>query len=305
LPLAPDFNLVPVVLSCDAETPLAASFVTPKASGTDTANTLTFLSRFRQQTWLVRGRNNVSVWSHFAQRIPVAVTKALPFAVSVAQPAAPLCRDGAQTLDVELQRSEGFTQPVSVYTLYDPPGVSSNRSIQVPEGQSKAAIPITANGQAWTRGWPVAVVAEANLNGRVYASTEFVTLTVAEAYFDVAVPTVTTRAGEAVDLVATLTHRTPFEGKATLEAVGLPAGVTAEPVEVVAGASDAKFRLTLAPEAKVGRHAGLGVRVRLQANGGTVEYRHGYAELRIDPAPAKEAPQQTAQQGAPQGDKAS
>lgn len=304
-PLAADFNLVPVVLRCDPETPLAASLATPKVAATDTANPVSLVSRFRQQTWLVRGRNNVSVWSHFAQRAPVAVTKALPFTVAVAQPPAPLCRDGALPIEVELQRAEGFTQPVSVYTLYDPPGVSSNRSIQVPEGQTKASIPLTANSQAWTRGWPIAVVAEANINGRVYGSSAFVTLQVAEAYFDVAVPTVTTRAAEPVDLVVTLAHRTPFDGKATLEVVGLPAGVTAEPVEVVTVATDAKFRLMLGPEAKVGRHGGIGVRVRLVANGGTVEYRHGYAELRIDPAPAKEAPQQTAQQVATQGENAS
>jgi hypothetical protein len=44
-------------------------------------------------------------------------------------------------------------------------------------------------------------------------------------------------------------------------------------------------------DARIGPNPGVGVRVRLQVSGEQVEYRHGYAELRIDPAPTKTAQQ--------------
>ncbi|TWT98187.1 hypothetical protein Pla108_23440 [Botrimarina colliarenosi] len=298
-PLAGDYNLVPVVLTAEAEAPLAASLSPITVRRTATESPQTIETKFQQQNWLVRGRNNVSVWSHYTDRAPVAVTQRLPFSITVDQPKAPLCRNGSTNFKVRAERDEGFDQPIRVYTLHHTPGVSSNRSLSIPKGEAEAAIPVTANGNAKTGSWPMVVVAEANLAGRVYASSPFITLTVAEPYFDLAVPTLTTRQGEGVEMVVPLSHSTPFEGPATLELVGLPPGVTAEPVEALAGAESATFRIAVPADAKPGRHHGVGVRVRLPVEGERVEYRQGYSELRIDPAETKTAARPAAEGGRP------
>ena len=54
-------------------------------------------------------------------------------------------------------------------------------------------------------------------------------------------PTLTVTPGEEAELVVTLSHRRPFEGKAELELVRLPPGVTASPVEVEAGSKSARL----------------------------------------------------------------
>ena len=43
-----------------------------------------------------------------------------------------------------------------------------------------------------------------------------------------------------------------FVGEITLTTVGLPAGVTAAPVKILANTNEAKVMLTIAPTAKVG-----------------------------------------------------
>ncbi|QDV79416.1 pre-peptidase C-terminal domain-containing protein [Botrimarina mediterranea] len=295
-PLPADYNQLPVVFSAASEAPLAGTLTSVTASFTQPENQPPLETRFRQQTWMVRGRNNVSVWSHYANHAAVAVTKRLPFTITVDQPQAPLVRDGNMVLRVHARRDEGFDQAIRVYTLHHTPGVSTNRSLSIPQGQNDVDIPVTANGQARTGAWPTVVVADTGVDGRVFASSPFVTLNVAEAYFDLSVPTVTTKQGEPVEMTVALSHRTPFEGNATLELVGLPPGVTADPVEVAAGAESAKFAIDVPLDARIGPNPGVGVRVRLMVKGEQVEYRHGYAEFRIDPAPTKTA-KQTASAG--------
>jgi hypothetical protein len=290
-PLPADYNQLPVVFTAAPDAPLAGTLTSITASFTQPENQPPLETRFRQQTWMVRGRNNVSVWSHFANHAAVAVTKKLPFSITVDQPQAPLVRDGNMVLKVHAQRDAGFDQAIRVYTLHHTPGVSTNRSLSIPQGQNDIDIPVTANGQASVGAWPTVVVADTGVDGRVFASSPFVSLNVAEAYFDLSVPTVTTKQGEPVEMIVALSHRTPFEGKATLELVGLPPGVTAAPVEVAAGAESAKFAITVPLDARIGPNPGVGVRVRLTVKGEQVEYRHGYSELRIDPAPTKTAQQ--------------
>lgn len=292
-PLAGNYNRVPVIFSATAESPLAAALSSVTATLEEGSQPVE--SRFSQQTWLVRGRNNVPVWSHFADRAPVAVTQEVPFSITLAEPKAPLCKNGSTELRVTAERGEGFDQAISVKMLYHSPGVSSNQSRQIKQGETVATIPTTANGNARTGDWPIAVVGETNLDGRVYVSTQFVTLNVAEAYFDVAVPSITAKQGDSTELVVTLTPRTEFEGAAKLELVGLPPGVSAEPIEVVSGAENAAFQLRITKDARVGRHRGVGCRVRLEVGGEPVVYRHAYSELCVDPVAQPEPAGETAQ----------
>lgn len=284
--LAANYNLVPVVFEANADAELASSLSPVEASPAETGGGAMVESRFSQQTWLVRGRNNRAVWSHFAERVAVGVTEPLPFRVSLAQPKAPLCKNGSTELRVTAERDEGFDKPIAVRMLYHSPGVSSNRSRKIEAGKTAATIPVTANGKARTGEWDVVVIGEANVNGRVYASTEFVTLRVAEAYFDVGVPRVTVRQGGSAELVATLAHREPFDGAARLELVGLPPGVRSTPIDVAAGDASAAFQLQADADAKPGVHRGVGCRVRLTVDGETVAYRHAYSDLQVDPAEA-------------------
>lgn len=283
-PLAKDYNRVPVVLSATPDAELAATLSPLSAHKSGTENPEAIETRFEQQTWFVRGRNNRPVWSHFAKRAPVAVTQRVPFKLSLRQPKAPLCQNGSIDLTVTAKRDEGFDKSIAVRMLYHSPGVSSNRSRTIRKDATEASIPVTANGKARLGEWPIVVVGEVNLGGRVYTSTQFVQLEVKDAYFDLALPTATGKQGESIEWTAKLSPRHDFAGPAILRLVGLPPGASAEPVEIETGAESAAFQVKLAKDAKPGRHRGVGCRVELLVEEEPVTYRQAYAELRIDPA---------------------
>lgn len=282
IPLAADYNRIPVVLSAAADAPLAGGLVRLSTNHEQAA------SRFEQQTWLVRGRNNVPVWSYFGDRWPVAVTKPLPFRLTIAQPKSPLVRSGSKQLQITAERDEGFTAPIKVRTLYDPPGVSSNRSQSIAENATEVAIPTTAAGNARLGEWPIAVVGEANVGGRVIAATQFVTLRVAEPYLALQFPTVATIQGEPVEFIVPVEVKTPFEGPAQVQLLGLPPGVTTEPAEINKESKQVVFPLQVAADARVGRHERLFCQITVTEQGEPVPHTIGYGKLHIDPPPPPE-----------------
>jgi hypothetical protein len=256
------------------------------------------LSRFRQQTWLVRGTNNRPVWNHFADRAAVAVIDPAPFRVVIAQPAAPLVRGGSKGLRVSIERDEGFDDAVAVKMLYNPPGVSSNASIVIPKGKSEAVVPFTAGGSAALREWKLVALGQANVNGRVSVASPYATLTVAEPLVAMTFATTSTEQGASLDYPAAVEVQTPFEGMAKAELLGLPPGVTAEPIEFDAQTTTITFKLAVAADARVGRHKQIVCRVTVPVAGEPVVHGLGANELRIDPAPAKAVSGETPRKGA-------
>lgn len=288
LPLAADYNRVPVVFEAADDAPLAASLSPIEVKHEDPK--WSFDGRFRQQTWLIRGRNNRPVWDHWARRLAVAATEAVPFAIRLVEPKSPLVQNGSKELRVVAEREEGFEGAIAIRPVYNPPGVSSNNSRRINKGESEAVIPITANGRAWAREWDVAVRGEANIDGRVVVSTQFVKLRVAEPYVALQFPTAAVEQGAELDYVVGVKQQTPFEGSAQVELLGLPPGVTADPQEIDAGSEKVAFRLKAAPDARTGVHKQLFCRVVVTENEEPVVHNIYRGQLRVDkPATTQQA----------------
>lgn len=295
--LAGDYNRVPVLLRATPDAPLAGQLTAVTAELTDKSQPI--LNRFRQQTWLIRGSNNVNVWSHYANQGAVAVAQPLPFSVKIVEPKSPLVQSGSKDLKVIAEKKDGFDGRIAVRLLYDLPGLSSHQGIGIEPGQTEAVIPLTTNPQAWTRDWKILVVAEADVNGTVRTASEFVTLKVAPQYLAMAYPTAATEQGKHLDYAVALTQTTPFNGPAKVELVGLPPGVTTQPQEITKDSTEVKFPLQVAADARVGHHKQLYCVVTIMENDEPVVHTIGTGELRIDaPLP----PPQTAQEGTPSGE---
>jgi hypothetical protein len=295
--LTADYNRVPVLLRATAEAPLVGQLTTVTAELTDKSQPL--LSRFRQQTWLIRGSNNVNVWSHYAKEGAVAVAQPLPFSIKIVEPKTPLVQSGSKDLRVVAEKQEGFDGRIAVRMLYDPPGLSSHQGIGIEPGQTEAVIPLTTNPQAWARDWKIIVVAEADVNSTVRTASEFATLKIAPQYLAMAYPTAATEQGKNLDYAIAITQTTPFNGAAKVELVGLPPGVTTTPQEITKDSTEVKFPLQVAADARVGHHKQLYCVVTITENEEPVIHTIGTGELRIDaPLP----PPQTAQDGAPSGE---
>jgi hypothetical protein len=217
-------------------------------------------------------------------------------------------------LKVVAQRKEGFTAPIGLRMLYDPPGVSSSREIVIPEGQNEAAIPVTANGKAEINAWPIAVLGEPvapddgqqNRGSRrrrgtgVVVSTQLARLEIAEAFVGFAFQATAVEQGRETEFVVKVDPSKPFEGEATVELLGLPFEATAEPLKMTHETSELAFKIKTTAKSPVGRHKTLLCRATILVGGEPVVHNLGSGELRIDaPLPAKPASPATAKDAAP------
>ncbi|MBX7167411.1 MAG: PPC domain-containing protein [Pirellulales bacterium] len=290
-------TIVPVLLTAADDAAMAGGLVDVVGRPTD-ANLQSVEGHLVQMTSLVRGQNNIHVWQHPTYRLATAVTEAAPFKLEIVQPQVPLVRDGNMNLKIVATRAEGFTAPISVYLLYAPSGVGAAGGIAIPEGQTEAVIPLNANGGAEVRTWKLPVLGEATVgNGTVLVSTQMADLTVTEPYLSFAFNGAAVEKGQETEVVIAVTKNKDFEGAATVELLGLPNEVTAEPIQITKDSTEAIFKVKTTANSPVGRHKTLLCRAVIMANGEPITHMLGTGELRIDeplPPKADAAPQPAA-----------
>ncbi len=294
--MAANRTQVPVIFTATADAPLSTSLPNLVARLTEEGKTAE--SSFMQRTWLVRGANNVEVWSHYADRAAVAITNEVPFKLSIVQPKVPIVRGGSMQLKIVAERAEGFVDPISIYMLYNPPGVSSSRSIKIAKDQTEALIPVTANGSAALLPWDICVEGSANVNGRVLVSTPFAKLDIKEPYVAFTYPKASVEIGQEVDYPIAVEVKTPFEGNAKVTLLGLPAGVTAEPIEMTKDTKELKFHIRTTEKSPAGRHKTLICQFSIMQNEEPIAHTLGTGELRVDkPLPPKKEEEKVALSG--------
>jgi hypothetical protein len=289
VPMAANQTMVPVLLAAQPEAALAGSLA--DVVGRPVDEKIKVEGHILQDTLLVRGQNNRKVWGHEAYRMALAVTEEAPFAIEVVQPKVPLVRNGAMALKVVAKRKEGFTAPIAVRMLYNPAGVGSASSTQIPEGQTEATIALNASAEAEIKSWKIAVMGEATVgNGPVLVSSQLANLEIAEGYFTFAFSPAAVEQGQETDVLIKITKAKDFEGPAKVELLGVPNEVTVEPIEITKDMEEASFKVKTSSKSPVGRHKTLLCRAVVMQEGEPITHTLGGGELRIDaPLPAKPA----------------
>jgi hypothetical protein len=299
IPMEANRNDVPVVFTAGADAVPAGALV--DVIGKPADDKIAAVGHLKQRAMLVRGQNNVDVWGHDAERMATALSEDIPFKLDIVPPKAPLVRNGSMNLKVVATREEGFTAPISIRMLYNPPGIGSSGSIVIPEGQNEASIPLTANAQAAIGTWKIVVVGRANdpsqqqpqqgrrRRGAGYeCSSQLTDLPVADQFYKFQFERAAVEQGQETELSVKVEKLTDFEGEATAELLGIPAGVTTEPVKFTKDTAELVFKIKAAPEARDGKHGGLVCRTVFNINGEPVTHTLGSTELRVDkPLPPK------------------
>ena len=202
----------------------------------------------------------------------------------------PLVRDGSMNLKIVATRKEGFTAPIGVQMLYNPPGVGqfrldcdcrgTNRSLDSADGQQR-------------RGdckWKIVVLGDSAV-GDAFDYHGFANGDAGScrAVRGIRVPGRGHRKGpghgrgdqggkEASD----------FEGAAKVEMFGLPNEVTTEPQEITKDSTELVFHVKTTANSPAGKHKTVICRATIMANGEPITHTLGTGELRIDePLPAK------------------
>lgn len=280
--VARSINAFPVVFEAAADAPVRGSLhaFTVKSTNPEqpASGVLTDTINFIEQ-------NNVGVFHATSlDRIAMAVVEEAPLHIDLEKPSVPIVRNGSLTLKIRARRAEGFTAPVKLRIPWSPPGIGAPVDVTLEEGKSEAEITINANGDAAIASWKICVVAEVPApEGPVEISTALVPITVAEPYIGLSIEMAATeQALDSAVLAKVQSHR-EFSGEAKATLVGLPHGVTAEPVSFAHGQEEIRFSLKVAEDAAIGKHTTLFCAVRVPENGGTVLHQVGQGgTLRVD-----------------------
>jgi len=299
-------TIVPVLFTATADAGLAGRLADVVGRHEDPNQNIE--GHLEQTTSMVRGQNNINVWTHTAERMAVSVTQASPFSIEIVQPKVPIVRDGSLELKVKATRKEGFTAPITVYMLYNPPGIGSPSSVAIPEGQNEVILPLTANSGAEVRTWKIAAMGSATVgNGAVLVSSQLADLEIAEPFVGFAYNAAAVEKGKETDVVVTVTKNKDFEGTAKVELLGLPNEVTSVAGEINKDAKELVFHVKTTGNSPAGKHKTLLSRVTIVAQGEPITHMIGTGELRIDeplpPKPNEPAAAAAAPMPAPAADK--
>jgi hypothetical protein len=287
LPIGANRGDVPVLLTAAADAAVGGALV--DVIGRPADPNLKLEGHLNQRTSLTRGQNNIEVWNQYNQRLATAVTSEAPFTIEIVEPKVPLVRNGSMNLKIVAKRKEGFTAPIAVAMLYNPPGVGSSGSISIPEGQSEVTIPLTANSGAEVNKWKIVVLGDATVgDGNITVASQMATLEVSEPFVAFEFLAATTEKGKATDIVVKMTKAKDFEGAAKVQMVGLPNEVTTVEKEITKDTSELVFPVNTTANSPVGKHATVLCVATIVANGEPIVHTLGTGELRIDePLPPK------------------
>lgn len=305
LAMAANQSFVPVVFTAASDAEVAGSLADVIGRHVDPEQKIE--GRLIQQTSMVRGQNNIRVWDVVTHRMATAVTDEAPFQIEIVEPKVPLVRLGTMELKVRAIRKEGFTAPIAIRMLYNPPDVGSAGSIAIPEGQNEAVIPLNAGANAEVKVWKIVVLGDAGTDrGNIQVASQLANLEVAEQYVGLEFQAAAVEQGQETDLVVNVSHAKPYEGNARVELLGLPNEVTAEPLELPAGQAELVFKVKTTANSPANRHKTVLCRVTVPgADNEPIVHMLGTGELRIDtPLPPKaDAPPAAAEAPMPEAEK--
>lgn len=240
-------------------------------------------------------------------RVATAVTTEAPFKIDIEAPAIPIVQNGTLKLKIRASRSEGYAEKIVVRFLWNPPGISGPVTVDLPGDKSEILYELNASKDAAIAEWQVCVLAEASTKqGPVLVASALTPLKVAAPYISMTLDLAATEQGKDTQMLAKIESLHPFEGPATVELLGLPHGASCPPQSFTKDQAELSFPITVAADAKVGKHNGVFCRVSVPENGGSILHQAALGgTLRIDspsppssavaktdtpPAPAKDSP---------------
>lgn len=227
------------------------------------------------------------VMDHYA----LAITEAAPFTIDWVQPRIPLSQNSELAVQIKITRKAGFNEALEFQCDWLPPGVQSEPTVTIPEGQCEAIMHLNADGNAKPATWQVAVTASTTGGsyylgaGRTRYASNYIDLTIAEPYVALKNHPAAVRRGGTAQIEWDVEHKKPFSGEAQAILLGLPKGVSVVGSAHL-NAKDAKliFNISATEEALMGQYKELACELIVTEGGQEIRQRSGKGILRVDPA---------------------
>lgn len=289
-PMDPGLNVVPVVFEAKADaatggllTPVVATPADPKVKAP---------SRSAFDAAFAIGQPGQTVYSrHVAEKTAVAVTDACPFTIEVVEPKVPVVQNGSYSLRVVAKRAAGFKGAITVYPLWTPPGMGIASAATIAPDATETTLAMNAAPNAGPRKWKTAVIAVSDAGkGPVWVSSQPFTVEIAPPPVTLTMERPAVEQGKQTQLFCKVAVPAPFEGKAKVKLLGLPAKVTTADLELTKDTKELVFPITADKASPAGKHGGIFAQVVIEKAGELITLNTGGTELRIDvPLPPKAA----------------
>ncbi len=290
-------TVVPVLFTARDDAPVAASLAT--ITGRPLELNVEIPTEFTSTAELVLGQNNIPFWTRTVDSLAVSVAQKAPFSIDVVEPKVPIVRGGTMNLKVVAKRKPGFSAPIAVSMLWNPPGIASKADIVIAEGKDEALIPINANSGAELRTWKIVVNGAyvepppgnppPNANGRrgqgagrLTVSSGLTKLAVAPPMLALKLSSISVERGGEVDLAVKITKQQDFPGEAKVTLVGLPNKATTDPATISKDTTDLVFHIKTDPTTPVGEVKSLFCEVVVMSDSEPIIHNLGNGRLRVD-----------------------
>lgn len=284
-PIAAGQTQVPVVFTAAPDAPVAGSMVA--LNGKLAQENTNVTGGMKQDVVLIYGDNLVIFQTRRVDKLATAVGEAAPFSIEIVQPKVPIVQNGTMNLKVVAKRSEGFTAPINLRTLWMPSGVGAGTA-DIPENGTEASIFINANGGAAVGTFRIAVI---GASSGYTVSTALTPITVSAPWVTFDVATAETEQGKPAQLKVTVNQQHDYAGSFNAELLGLPKGCSAPQQPFSHDTKELVFPIETAPDAPVGKFGNLFVRAVIQSEGEDVLHQWGGGTLQVfAPLPPAAAP---------------
>ncbi len=280
--MIPALDTIPVVFEARPDAAIAGTLGALRVTHAD-AKHPPLGSAFYQMAELVMGGPGQSTyWKIEATRLAAAVAEEAPYSVEIVEPKVPLLQNGSLGLKIVARRKPGFTGPITVFPLWNPPGVSSASAATITAGATEAVLAMNAAPNAMIRKWKTAVVAVADAGkGPVWTSSQLAAVEVAAPFVVANMQRSAVEQGKETELLVKV-QTTPFEGKATVKLLGLPFKVTTADQQIDKDTKEIVFKITTDKTSPAGIHRNLFCQVTVTRAGEAMVANTGYSELRVD-----------------------
>lgn len=284
---APGAISVPVVFTAKAKTKTQSSLLDVEAKATVKGRKVVG-ARFRQTVAIVESRNRRSYLTARIEKLPLAVTKSIPFTIDVPEIKVPLIRNSSISVPVDIRWAKDFKGTARIRMLYNPPGITSSQ-VAIKPGQKRVSLQIYANGSVATTVHKLVLVAMGSVDGaNVSTSSEVFDLEVSRPWVEVSVGKVRSTPGGNVSLAVEITRPKKFTGKIETQWIGIPRDIQCGAVEVKPDTAKLTIPVKLGSKAPPGRHRGFRLRLKIHTDKGVVTHDFRSGEIRVDrPVPPR------------------
>ena len=287
--MEPGLNVIPVVFDAKPDAPTAGHLTGITATHTDPKALVPWKTSF-DAAFSVAQPGQTVYSRHLFDRTAIAVSDVAPYSIDVIEPKVPLVQNGSFNLRIVAKRAEGFKGAITVFPLWTPPGMGIQGSAVIPEGQTECVLPMNAAPNAAPRKWKTAVHAVADAGkGPVWTSSQLFTLEVVAPIVSITMERPAVEQGKDTQLFCKVAVATPFEGKAKVTLIGLPAKATTQVVEITKDSKEFAFPIVADKTSPAGQH-NVFAQVVIDKGGELITGNTGGTQLRIDvPLPPKVA----------------